>query len=158
MREKGVTMNYSHIIDGNGHVEAGIHFKNTDGVDITVENAGDNFFNVISELYTDTVDKVLEAQKVEENIEDDEDLYEDFLIAENQQLREEIDYLRDRCDQQVMLIDTLYKDIDDLCDENDVLFNELETNQCCCKKEDISLSECVDDLNRCLDFIEKFLN
>lgn len=129
MSEYGVSLNYSHIVKENGDVEAGLHLKNTDGKDIEVSVEGDNLEEVLTELYLNTIDELVNPTEEDK---EEESLDAEFLLAENEQLREEVMFLRGLIKDNAIPteeIDSLRESFDEVCDENDLLWKIIDDQE-----------------------------
>lgn len=92
-----ISASYSLVDDENG-VQAGFHAKSTDGIDIDVQAEGDDREEVmkaiVSEVIEETVNQTLNDQRQLEETTDGESNSLETLKIENEQLRDEIAYLR----------------------------------------------------------------
>ena len=89
MSKYGATVNCSYIQDENGNIDLGFNFSNSDGKEINLEKTGTSLEEIITDLYTEVFDLLFTEDEPEEpNV--------DFLMEENKQLREEIQFLRDQ--------------------------------------------------------------
>ena len=134
MSEYGVTLNCSYVQDKDGIVTIGAHYTNTDGQDIEVEKKANNLEDAVLDLYEDLITQMLTPPTEEESVDEEVDI--DFVLAENQQLREEIAWLRERYLGAQQTITELNQDFDEVCEENEILLNELQHHDCKCKKKD----------------------
>lgn len=142
MEINGATCNVSVITNEDGQVELGLHYTNTDGKDISVETTGDSLTDAVLSAYDAILNEALPAAD-----EDDEDL----LSQENEELEEKVQSLEDRIDyyteayyksreeywELVRDYNNLKNLFDDLCEENDLLWDEIdsqEEHECFCRE------------------------
>lgn len=100
MSEYAMSVSYS-MVDNGEEVEAGFHAKSTDGLDIDILVNGDDREEVVKAVASEAMETALEqllAQSLSasENEETtrDEPISLDALQLENEQLRDEVSYLR----------------------------------------------------------------
>lgn len=106
------------LIVDNSEVEASMNYKDSNGNDFCVLANGDDLFEVTEALISEFAEEMLNNTC---NCEEEHDI--DFYIQENEQLRDEIEYLRD-------LVDELSAEVD--CYEQALLDSE----NCKCKNKD----------------------
>ena len=96
MSEYAMSISYS-MVDNDGEIEAGFHAQSTDGIDVDVTATGDDREEVAKAVLSDGSEKILEQlYQIETNEEtsDCESTSFEALQTENDQLRDEISYLR----------------------------------------------------------------
>lgn len=88
----GITVNCSYVQDDDGKLHVGLNYSNSDGKEFNIEKTGDDLEDMLAEMYAEAVMKYIVGDEPEEEPE----LDVDFLMEENKQLREEVNFLRER--------------------------------------------------------------
>ena len=147
-----MSASYSLVDDDENGVQAGFHLRSTDGINIDVQAEGDDreevAKTVLSEIINQTLQQSLEAaEQPEEETTDGEPDSLETLQIENEQLRDEINYLRGLVAES-NTTSSFYK----------TMINE---HICDCKNDKgnrDSLEELLSAYNINMDFITKFFN
>lgn len=147
-----MSLSYSLVDDEDG-VQAGFHAQSTDGIDIDVQAEGDDreevMKAVINEVIEETINQTLyNQQQLEETTDGEPDSLETLQI-ENEQLRDEVAYLRN------LLGETEEED-----EDTTSIFDMMLNNHICDCKDDKGNHDSLEDFLSAynMDLLAKFFN
>lgn len=108
----------------------GVNYTSTDGIEANAEIKADSLEDAERQL-EEAIRKVINKQIAEtDSLPDAEvDNQVHHLEVENEQLRDEVAFLRERYEGVLQVIEQMNKDFDEVCDENDMLWEELEARE-----------------------------
>lgn len=99
MKEYGISASFSMIENADG-VQAGMHFADTEDLDIDVSVEGENREEVLQSLVQEVAEEtMMQALTASEEVEPEPEMTFEALQEENAQLRDEIEFLRERLDE-----------------------------------------------------------
>lgn len=99
MREYGINASFSMIENADG-VQAGMHFADTNDLDIDVSVEGENREEVLQALVQEVAEETMvQMLTMPEEVEPEPEMTYEALQEENAQLRDEIEFLRERLDE-----------------------------------------------------------
>lgn len=134
MKEYGISASFSMIENADG-VQAGMRFADTEDLDIDVSVEGENreevMRSLIQEIEEETLQQYLTAS---EEVEPEPEMTFEALQEENAQLRDEIEFLRERLDEawddeeEDARLDNVSDEKGNQCIDNYSLFDSLNPN------------------------------
>lgn len=129
MENWGFSYNKSMVRDDDGWT-GGVNYTSTDGIEANAEIKADSLEDAERQL-EEAIRKVINKQIAEtDSLPDAEvDNQVHHLEVENEQLRDEVAFLRERYEGVLQVIEQMNKDFDEVCDENDMLWEELEARE-----------------------------
>lgn len=91
MESFGIKVNLSLVSDEEGYMEAGLHLTNTNGADIDIQTGGQDIEEIFDNILSEAIDQLFEEEKKSDV---------ELLQEENDMLRDEIKFLREKLQKQ----------------------------------------------------------